>query len=74
VLELFSGSVKIGENDDWSGALVSTLASQVGAFALVPGSKDAVLVATLPPGGYTVQAKGKSGATGGVIVEVYEVD
>lgn len=74
VLELFSGSVKIAENDDWSGALVSTLASQVGAFALVPGSKDAVLVATLPPGGYTVQAKGKSGATGGVIVEVYEVD
>ncbi|MBL9203914.1 MAG: hypothetical protein JNN01_02415 [Opitutaceae bacterium] len=74
VLELYSGSTKIGENDDWSGTLSSTLATQVGAFALPAASKDAVLVTTLPPGGYTVQAKGKAGATGGVIVEVYEVD
>jgi len=74
ILELFSGPVKIGENDDWSGSLASTLAAQVGAFALSAASKDAVLVTTLPPGGYTVQAKGKAGATGAVIVEVYEVD
>jgi hypothetical protein len=74
VLELFSGTTKIGENDDWSGQQVVTLSSQVGAFALTAGSRDAVLVVNLQPGGYTVQAKGKAGATGAVLLEVYEVD
>jgi hypothetical protein len=74
VAELYSGTTKISENDDWSGSLSSTLAAQVGAFALQAASKDAVIITTLQPGGYTVQAKGKAGATGGVIVEVYEVD
>ncbi len=72
-LELFSGATSIATNDDWSGAQVSTLSASVGAFALTAGSKDAVIVKTLPPGGYTVQAKGKGGA-GEVIFEVYEVD
>jgi hypothetical protein len=31
-------------------------------------------VTNLQPGGYTVQAKGKAGTTGSVILEVYEVD
>ncbi|MGH7945407.1 MAG: T9SS type A sorting domain-containing protein [Opitutaceae bacterium] len=73
VLELYSGATKIGENDDWSGAQPVQLAAQVGAFALTPGSSDAVLLATLPPGPYTMQVRGKTGG-GEVIVEVYEVD
>lgn len=74
VLELYSGTTKIGENDDWSGQQSVTLAAQVGAFALTAGSRDAVLVTNLQPGGYTVQAKGKAGASGSVLLEVYEVD
>lgn len=73
VLELYSGQNKIGENDDWSGTQASQLAAQVGAFALTPGSRDAVLLATLPPGAYTIQVRGKTGG-GEVIVEVYEID
>ncbi len=74
MLELYSGSTKIAENDDWSGQQSVNLSAQVGAFALAPGSRDAVLLTNLQPGGYTVQAKGKAGMTGSVILEVYEVD
>ncbi len=73
VLELYSGANKIGENDDWSGTQAVQLAAQVGAFALPAGSRDAVLLATLPPGAYTMQVRGKTGG-GEVIVEVYEID
>ena len=69
-LELYSGAAKIGENDNWD---ASTLAAQqsVGAFALPNGSRDAVLLSTLSPGGYTVQVTG--GTTGVTLVEVYEL-
>ena len=73
VIELYSGATKIAENDDWSGTQAVQLAAQVGAFALTPGSRDSVLLATLPPGAYTLQVRGKTGG-GEVIVEVYEVD
>lgn len=73
VLELYSGSEKIAENDNWSGTQAVELAAQVGAFALPAGSADSVILATLPPGAYTLQVRGKSGG-GEVIVEVYEVD
>lgn len=73
VLELYSGSEKIAENDNWSGTQAVELAAQVGAFALPAGSADAVILATLPPGAYTLQVRGKTGG-GEVIVEVYEVD
>jgi hypothetical protein len=73
VLELYSGASKLAENDDWSGSQAAELAAQVGAFALTAGSLDAVLLATLPPGAYTLQVRGKTGG-GEVIVEIYEVD
>ncbi len=73
VLELYRGSEKIGENDDWSGTQSVQLAAQVGAFALTAGSRDAVILATLPPGAYTLPVRGKTGG-GEVIVEVYEID
>ncbi len=61
-------------NDDWSGSQVSNVAAQVGAFALVTGSTDSAMVLNLEPGRYTIQVKGKAGATGMAIAEVYEVD
>jgi hypothetical protein len=75
-LELFrsvgASSVLVAENDDWSN---TTLAAQqsVGAFALTPGSKDAVLVATLEPGSYTAQVSGVGGTTGVALVEIYQL-
>src|SRR6185436_10732198 len=36
-------------------------------------SRDAAVVATLPPGAYTAQVSGVGGTTGTAIVEVYEV-
>ena len=74
ILELYNASnAKIGENDDWSGTQAVELAAQVGAFPLPSASRDAVLLATLPPGNYTVIVRGKTGG-GEVIVEVYEID
>ncbi len=72
-VEIYNSSgVKIGENDTYAASLASTFAS-VGAFALIPGSKDAALVVALPAGGYTVQVSGADGGTGSAIVEIYEL-
>ena len=77
-LQVFdSGGKLVAENDDWgtasnATALAST-AESVGAFALVPGSQDAVLLLTLPPGAYTAQVSGVGATTGVGLVEVYEV-
>ena len=74
-LALFNGaSAKIGENDNWGGTAALTAAyGQVGAFGLPPASKDAALLATLAPGGYSVQVSGTANTTGVALVEVYEV-
>lgn len=74
-LEIFTAAqvpVKIAENDTYASALVPVFAS-VGAFAFVPGGKDAALIVSLPPGGYTVTVSGADGGTGTAIVEVYEL-
>jgi subtilisin family serine protease len=73
-LILFRGSTRIDANDDWGGgaALANAFAS-VGAFGLPARSFDAALLATLPPDQYSVRVEGLDGATGLVLVEVYEV-
>jgi len=71
-LEVYSGTTKINENDNWSASLSATFAN-VGAFGLTTGTKDAALLITLQPGGYTVQVSGADGGTGAAIVEIYEV-
>jgi len=43
----------------------------VGAFALPSGSADSAMVASLPPGSYTVQVGGINGSSGVGLVEVY---
>ncbi len=76
---LSSAGTTLVSSDDWgvpAGGVapsdVSLAASTVGAFPLVPNSRDAALLITLRPGAYTAQVTGK-GATGVVLVEVYEV-
>ena len=72
MLEIYSGSTKIAENDNWSATLAASAAS-VGAFALTAGSKDAAITVSLPAGGYTVQVSGVDSGVGEAIVEIYEL-
>lgn len=65
-------STAITSNDNWDVALASTF-SAVGAFDLIPGSRDAALLTTLGTGSYTVQVSGANGSTGEALVEIYEV-
>jgi hypothetical protein len=60
------------ENDNWGGTstLVATQ-SRLGAFALDPASKDAVLLTTLAPGLYTMRVS-DSGGQGVALAEVYD--
>ncbi len=71
-LELFSGTQRIAENDDWNAADAATFAS-VGAFNLNANSRDAVIVTALSAGSYTAQISGVNNTTGVALVEVYEL-
>lgn len=73
-LTLFTSSgVPLAENDNWDASVASTF-TQVGAFALPAGSRDAALLVTLNGGAaYTVQVSGANGATGEALIEIYEV-
>jgi len=73
ILELYPlAGEKIAENDDWDSSL-NPIFTQVGAFALGAGSKDAALLVTLPAGVYSVKLTGRNQGTGEGLVEVYEV-
>lgn len=81
-LELFAGSTKIAENDDWGApvgaraadaATVAAASAGAGAFALAAGGKDAALLVNLGAGSYTLQVSGVAGATGAALVEVYDL-
>lgn len=77
VLTLYSGAQIIATNDRWeTGEKPEALAAttkRVGAFNLTPGSEDAALLVTLPPGAYTVEVKGKNGEEGIALLEVYAI-
>jgi TonB family protein len=74
-LRLFSArNTELGANDDWpSGAGWAPAMNGVGAFPLVNGTRDAVLLVSLPPGTYTAQARGAGGTSGVALIEVYDV-
>ena len=73
-LEIFdSAGIKLSENDNWDASLAPTF-SQIGAFALPPGSRDSALVLSVPAGrGYTAQVSGIGNGTGEALIEVYEL-
>jgi hypothetical protein len=66
-------------NDDWSdaaeAAAIRATETQVGAFALETGAKDAARLVELPPGAYTVVVQSAITDTrgGDVLVEIYSV-
>ncbi|HZZ20398.1 MAG TPA: PQQ-binding-like beta-propeller repeat protein [Opitutaceae bacterium] len=72
-IDLFNGaSSVIQTNKGWANdASVVAADTQAGAFALPMGSADAAMVATLPPGSYTLEMSGQNGTTGVGLVEVY---
>ncbi len=74
-LESFFGTTKTGENDNWGGASdLSGTFARLGAFPYAAANpRNAAVLATLPPGSYTVQVSGGSETSGLVIAEVYEV-
>lgn len=77
-IDLFraDAGVPIFSNDDW----VATPASErladaavaVGAFPLSPAGKDSALLVSLVPGSYSVHISGNNGASGNVLIEIYE--
>jgi hypothetical protein len=76
-IALFSGSSQIASNAGWgtgssTAAQLSATAAQVGAFALIAGSKDSVLLVTLQPGAYTIEVTSVSNASGVALIEVYD--
>lgn len=69
-----SESTPFATNDDWGGS--TTLANaftSVQAFGLSATSKDAAMVQTLAPGGYSVQVSAATGSSGIALIEVYEL-
>lgn len=70
-----AGGSMVASNDNWGGAPeLSAAMNSVGAFRLSAStSRDAAVVLTLPPGGYTAQVSGVGAATGVVLLEIYEL-
>ncbi|MEY2878711.1 MAG: hypothetical protein RLZZ15_1091 [Verrucomicrobiota bacterium] len=67
-LELFRGSGRFADNNDWPAALAPAMAG-VGAFPFGAASRDAAALATID-GAHTAQASGAGAGT--VLVEVYD--
>jgi hypothetical protein len=69
-LELYNGTALVTQNNDWGdSAVLSSAFTSVGAFAFVPGSRDAALLQTVD-GTRSVHLKG-TGA-GVTLVELYD--
>lgn len=77
VITLYQGTTVIASNEAWGlgdVARLTTVFDRTGAFRLASSSsRDAAMYLTLDPGGYTLQASSGNGATGSVLLEVYEV-
>jgi hypothetical protein len=65
------------QNDNWGSSSnlseVQAAMTSANAFSLATNSKDAAIVATLPPGGYTAVISGVNDTTGVALAEVYEL-
>jgi hypothetical protein len=69
------GGPQLASNDNWGGSGVLRQAMRtVFAFGIADSnSADAMLLITLPPGGYSAQIKGANNGGGTALVEVYDV-
>lgn len=62
----------VASNDNWSSSDAAVM-TQVGAFALPNGSRDAAVITDFQPGTYTVRVSDKNGGTGSLLIEVYDL-
>lgn len=71
-LEVFAAQTPLARSEDWDPSL-TPLAHRTGAagLPLAAGARDAGLVLTLNPGGYTAVVSGADGGTGEALVEIY---
>lgn len=66
---------RVLENDNWGGdAGVGAAIAAAGAIPLAPTSRDAALFVTLNPGTYLIRVSGAGGATGDVLLDLYDSD
>jgi hypothetical protein len=76
-ITLYRDKTVLATNDNWSSgtnaSAIASTATAVGAFTLSAGSKDAAVLATLPPGSYTAVVSGVGATTGTALVELYVV-
>jgi hypothetical protein len=71
-VEVYAGETRVATNASWNGSL-ATVFSQVGAFGLPAGSRDAALLLELDAGrGYTIHVFSGNGEGGVVLFEVYD--
>jgi len=70
-LTLNNGVANIATNDNWLAGDAAAMTA-AGAFALLPGSKDAALLTTLTASGNTAPVAAPDGASGVVLLEVYD--
>lgn len=66
-----SGPTLVATNDNWAAADATTM-RDAGAFALLPGSRDASLVSTLAPGTFTTPVTATDNGSGVALVEIYD--
>jgi probable HAF family extracellular repeat protein len=67
-LEIHDQNGQIAANDDWR----SNQETEISASGFAPGDeRDAAVILSLWPGNYTAIVRGKDGATGNALVEVY---
>lgn len=75
-LEIFRDRTLIAEGGAWGAAAqaaaIAATAGRVGAFALPAASRDAALLLSLAPGGYSARVTGEGSAAGVALVEVYD--
>jgi hypothetical protein len=73
-LDVYRGSIKVGENDDWAQGATAADFAAAGAFMLEGDAKSSAMVLTVTPDApYTVHASGNGGGAGDVLLEVYEL-
>ncbi len=81
VLKNSAGTTVATSAQFWDQPTAPTTATEIraaigraGAFAFAPGSRDAVLLVSLPPGAYTATTASPSSTTGTVLIEAYDAD
>lgn len=69
-----SATATLGSNNDWgNSASLAALATQLGAFPLNPGSRDAAVQVTVPADGlYTAVVSGGTATPAAALVEIYD--